>query len=365
MCLFLWGLLTSFVPFVGYTCCQTAENIAFEGPDLTIWIISVAALPAAVAAARFTAADPPTVPPPPTATPAPPLLLSTAPPPAVPPALPTAPPPAVPPAPPTAPPLSTASAEPDAGPPTAGAPVRPTLLSALVAGWAITAVYLVATVAWYRLVFPIGAHPVGGLAGLGFFAATLGAGVGHGIGRFRQLRAWPSWITLPLGLLLAGAGALLAPITVQQAADYSDWASTGPPVRWADQDARTMSISESGWYALLALDDPPQDPGCVLDGAGGGRVESESLTIKPLLESAYDATEGTSLIADMYVAEPGTYVLSCAAGGEYSAFWLSGGVTVSPVADMLFRAPRPVLWLLGALPGGWLVARSVRRARLA
>ncbi|UQU65711.1 hypothetical protein COUCH_05150 [Couchioplanes caeruleus] len=233
--------------------------------------------------------------------------------------------------------------------------------AAIGAGLAVAAMYVVVTVAVYRLVFPMEAHPVHAGVLLALLPALVGAVAGHLIGRRFRDRPEPGLVKAAVtGALIALFGALMMPGTMADAAQFSAVEVTGPDL-YALGPGQIV-VPAAARYTLLGDGDPPPDPGCRLARPGAADVPAEPLTVQPE-EAGYDATPATKTIADVDVAVAGIYGLTCSPTGDGTDYRLVRRQSISPVADSVMRWPLPLIMLVGALPGLALVAGAVRRSR--
>jgi hypothetical protein len=247
-----------------------------------------------------------------------------------------------------------------------GAAALPAAVSAarsrrhVAAGPAIAATYVAVTVAVYLLVFPMEAHPVHAGVLLAILPALAGAVAGHLIGRSHPSRPEPGWAKVVVtGVALALFGALLLPGTLADAAQFSVVEQTGPDLYTLGPGQ--IAVPAAGRYTLLGDGEPPSDPGCRLTRPGTADIRAEPLTVQPE-EAGYDATAATRTIADVDVAVPGTYSLTCFFQGDGTDYRLVRRQSISSVADSVMRWPLALIMLVGALPGA-LLAATARRSR--
>ncbi|GFJ83257.1 hypothetical protein [Phytohabitans houttuyneae] len=142
------------------------------------------------------------------------------------------------------------------------------LLVALGVATGVGALFLAASLAFYRWVIPLGGEA--GWAGawwLGLLLAAAGAAVGHMAGRRGSDRAG-RWArpSLLLAAAVAVVGAVLAPVTVRLGAEDSTirydegrYGGVGP-VAAAPGRSGVLALPAPGRYAILAVGDAPRRP---------------------------------------------------------------------------------------------------------
>ncbi|MEU4693776.1 hypothetical protein [Actinoplanes sp. NPDC023714] len=158
-------------------------------------------------------------------------------------------------------------------------------------------------------------------------------------------RGWP----LLAGPAIALLGAAAAPLTVQRAAEFSDFVVTAR-VEPGPGGAR---FPAPGRYRLIAVDPAPAHPECTASG-----LPLHEIPIKPTTPGV-DGTAGTTHIGDFVIPEAGTYEITCA--GEVFDHHVADAGHFRGAAGRLIYRPRPLIMLIGAIPGLLVIAGRWRR----
>jgi hypothetical protein len=217
-------------------------------------------------------------------------------------------------------------------------------LAATVTGTVAGTLHLGLSAAFYQWVVPL-PRPVGHLLFLSLPLAAAGAAVGYAIGRRRKPRPrrGPGWLR---GVVIAVAGMFLIQLTVGLGALYST-------VGWEDpRDVRAvgpMALDAGVRYGIFDVGRGNGEPDCTFAGPGRPRVRAV-----PTRPGDYGNGDYASFRWVAYVTVPvrGTYVLTCedAVGPVPRIRGLVGKLVYSPL---------PALFLLGSLPGLWLLGSAV------
>jgi hypothetical protein len=282
------------------------------------------------------------------------------------------------------------------------------LLTALAVATAIGALFLAASLAFYRWVIPLG----GGTGWTGAWWLTLplaaaGATVGHLAGRRvpgppasavgrapglagsepRSAATRPDGAGRPgppaseasavgralargprrvrpgyrLGAVIAVAGAVLAPVTVRLGAEDStiryDEGSYGG-VGAAATAPGVLTLPAAGRYAILGVGDAPRKPDCRIGPAGG---RAKLVGIPPRDYGGDFATY--AWVASFSVPAPGRYTMECRTRDAQAGYTVGEVPQIRGAVGSLIHWPPPVIWFLGALPGLWILASAVRLRR--
>ncbi|GAA4460553.1 hypothetical protein GCM10023170_061830 [Phytohabitans houttuyneae] len=240
------------------------------------------------------------------------------------------------------------------------------LLVALGVATGVGALFLAASLAFYRWVIPLGGEA--GWAGawwLGLLLAAAGAAVGHMAGRRGSDRAG-RWArpSLLLAAAVAVVGAVLAPVTVRLGAEDSTirydegrYGGVGP-VAAAPGRSGVLALPAPGRYAILAVGDAPRRPDCRVTGPGGEEVaRSEPVGIPPRDYGGDFASY--SWVATFTVPAPGRYTLECRSSDAEANYTVGDLPQIRGAVGALIHWPPPLIWLLGTVPGLWILAHAL------
>ncbi|WP_433389327.1 hypothetical protein [Micromonospora sp. KLBMP9576] len=245
----------------------------------------------------------------------------------------------------------------------------PAFLTAVGAATLIGAVFLVATLAAYRWVVPLqGAVDWPDTLLGGVLLAVAGGAVGHlvGLGKVRRGRLAHRHGHL-VGGIVAVLGALLAQTTVQLGAEGSTsrydvlgYGDVGPYAATATGPGM-VALPAAGRYAILAVGFAPQNPDCRVTGGAVAGQPAELVTIAP---GGY-GTDAASYawVASFDVPGPGTYSLACRSSDEEASYVVWETPDVRGVVGAMIHWPLAAIWLLGALPGLLVIAKTAARRR--
>jgi hypothetical protein len=236
------------------------------------------------------------------------------------------------------------------------------LLTAMATGTLVGAVFLAGSLAFYRWVIPLSgttnwwATFIGGL-GLAVAGATIGSPIGYLIGAGgRNSNDESAWHGYLLGAIVAVAGALLAPMTLQLGAedstvssDYGRYGGVGTDFARVDRQG-VLTLPAAGRYAIYAVGFSPHDPDCRVAGPGISEQRADLIAAPP---SDYGSDAATlAWVATFSVPEPGAYSLTCRTGEGPKDY----------AVGALIHWPLTLLWLLGSIPGLLIIVSAVRRA---
>jgi hypothetical protein len=292
---FVWVVLTTSAPLVGYPLTHRAEDILFEGPSVVWWAIAASTIVATVTAARCAS--------------------------------------------------GAASRGTAVGLPTTVA------LATSVAG-----TFLAFAVVIYRWGVQV-ERPMGAEVLLGIPVAAMGAAIGYFLGR-RATRPRPVRRYVA-GAIIAGLGALLAPLTVQRGAEFSlDTLPAGSAELPADR-ATPFTVPAGGRFGVYAIDEAPTKPDCTVAGNGLAGRHVAAVSVRPG-KPGNDASPSYRWIGMFDVPAAGTYSLMCRAGGVRASYTVGGIPKIRGLVGWLVHWPVPLLWLLGALPGLLAIAEACR-----
>ena len=237
----------------------------------------------------------------------------------------------------------------------------------MAAGVMVSAVFLAATVAFYRWVIPLdGVVSWSRMFWLGLPLAVAGAAVGCVIGvKGRRRNGWSARRRRLLGALVVVAGALLAPVTVRLGAEDStiryDEGSYGAvgPLAVSVGKSGVLILPAAGRYAVLAMGNAPEDPDCRVRGPGVAERRTTLVTIPPRDYGGDYATYGW--VASFTVPGPGTYALSCRTSDPQADYTVGEVPQIRGAVGALIHWPLVVIWLIGSVPGLLIIASTIRR----
>jgi hypothetical protein len=241
------------------------------------------------------------------------------------------------------------------------------LVAALGVAGLVSALFLAANLAFYRWVVPL-TGDIGWTGGWRLVLLLVGAGAvgGYLVGRtgWRPSARWAR-PGLRLGAVIAVAGAILAPVTVRLGAEdstiaYDDGRYGGVgPMASAPGGPGVLVLPAAGRYAIMAMGEPGSADCRV--GAPGDQVtrRAEPVRIPP---SDYGGDYAVfSWVASFTVSAPGPYTLDC---GTDDANYTVGEVPdIRGAVGSLIHWPPPLIWLIGAIPGLWILAHAGRLRR--
>ncbi|BBH68365.1 hypothetical protein ACTI_50500 [Actinoplanes sp. OR16] len=221
----------------------------------------------------------------------------------------------------------------------------------LLAGTAISLVFLAASAALYRWIIPLsGEADWLAVWGYGLLGAVAGAAIGL---RFRERRLKrPGYVA---GVLTAVAGVLLAPVVVRLGAE--DSTIQYDEGRYGEVTG-TVELPAAGRYAIMAMGFSPRNPDCRV----GGR-QVEKVSIPPADYGGDFATY--AWVATFTVPAPGAYTLSCDTGDDDASYTVGDVPRIRGAVASMIHWPVVIVGLLGGIPGLVIIAsRYVRRPRL-
>ncbi len=297
--LFVWILMTVTAPVLVLPGFLRAEELLGEALPVLWWSVALAPVPAAVAAARYTA--------------------------------------------------GTGRRRTAAG-----------FLAAVAVGTLVAGLFLLLSFVVYRWGIPL-RRPAGGELLFGLPLAAVGAAIGHRLG-LRSTGPVRASVSVGLAVTITLLGALLSTTTLQGGAEVSlDPQRFHSPAQTTDGSPITYPLPAAGRYGVYAEGRSPVDPGCRITG-GAGEVPVQVVAIRPGTPG-FDATAGQRWIAEFTAPAPGAYVLTCPESGDGAAYSVGAIPEIDGLVGVLTRAalPLPVIWLLGALPGLLLLGEAVRR----
>jgi hypothetical protein len=234
-------------------------------------------------------------------------------------------------------------------------------LTAVAVGTVVAALFLLLSLAVYRWGIPLRRPAGGGELFFGLPLAVVGAVVGNrlglrGTGPIRRPTSVRAAVTVTL------LGALLATTTLQGGAELSlDPQQFQSTAQTTNDTPTTYPLAAAGRYGLYAEGDSPVSSGCRITG-GGTEQPAHVVAIRPGTPG-FDATAGQRWIAEFTAPTPGAYVLTCPGSDAGAAYRIGAIPRIDGLAGALTRStpPLPVIWLLGALPGLLLLGEAVRR----
>jgi hypothetical protein len=198
--------------------------------------------------------------------------------------------------------------------------------------------------------------------------AIVGAMIGYLIGlRSRHPRHGSTWHSYLLGVIIAVAGALLAPLTVQLGAEdstitsgYSGYGGVGTVFTRTDQQG-VLHLPAGGQYAIYAVGFSPNDPDCRVTGPGLAEQRAELVTVPP---GDYGSDFATlAWVASFSVPESGTYSLTCRTNAGPRDYTVDDVPTIRGAVGALIHWPLALIWLLGSIPGLLIIGSTIRRSR--
>lgn len=239
---------------------------------------------------------------------------------------------------------------------------------AVAASTLVTAVLLAASLAFFRWVAPLAGEARWGRALLGGLAlAVVGALIGYAAGGRLAHRARPaSRRGYLVGCLAVVFGALLAQSAVRLGAEGStvgqppkEYGGTGP---YATSAGR-VTVPAPGTYAIFGVGDAPAGADCRLTGAGATVRAADPVSVPP---GGYGGDAATyAWVASVRVPAAGGWALSCRSSDPEASYVLGDVPRVRGAVGALIHWPVGVIWLVGALPGLLIAARTARRRHAA
>ncbi|MGW5580861.1 hypothetical protein [Micromonospora chokoriensis] len=242
-------------------------------------------------------------------------------------------------------------------------------VATVVAATLMSAVFVGATMAVYRWVFPLTGTAQWWRVLFGSVAlAICGAVVGHLLGRGRARRSQGTGRRgYVAGGIVVMVGALLAQPTVQLGAEGStvsyDPVEYGTVGRYAASASEVgiLRLPAAGQYAIFAVGLSPSHPDCRVTGANRAVLRAELITTAP---GDYGGDVATyTWVASFDVPAPGTYSLSCQTYDQQASYTAGEVPQIRGAVGSLIHWPLVAIWLLGAIPGLLIIAATVRRRR--
>jgi hypothetical protein len=239
-------------------------------------------------------------------------------------------------------------------------------MAAVAAGTVVSAVLFGLSLVVYRTVIPLGGEiSWSRVTWRGLSLAVPGAAIGYLVG----LLGWPGGRRpgrgpYLVGVLVAVAGAILAPVTVRLGAedstgrfDQGAFGGVGPYV--APATAGEVRLPAGGRYAVMAVGFAPDDPDCHVAGPGVARRHAKLVTIPP---GDYGSDAASyAWVASFSVPAAGIYSLTCRTHDEEASYVVVNVPPIRGAVGSMIHWPLGVIWLLGSIPGLLIFANTIWR----